>query len=287
MDVTLSVVPYRYLDGTLPEAAAGPVAREDIYRSLNFPQGVNGPQPRPYAGINMVSTVDGKVVIGGPGTTHLIGSETDHWLMGRIDAQVDAVLFGAGLVREDDPPYPSFPPGRAEERRAGGLRPSVLWAVVSTRGEFAQRPRMLQVERENTALFVSSLAGPERLKQLSEWTQVFVCGEREVDPLLMGGVFRDRLGVNRLMSLGGPKLNASLIEAGAIDELFLTLAPKIQGGSGWETAVEGAGFAADLMPRLELLSLYGDGSELYLRYRLRRSADEGKSGRVLLSATGA
>lgn len=261
---------YRYLDRTRPEAATGSVTREDIYPDLRFPRGVDAPHRRPYTGINMVATVDGKVVVGGPGTTRLIGGETDHWLMGRIDAQVDAVLFGAGLVREDDPAYPTFPAGRRERRAAAGLRPDVLWAVVSTRGEFERRPRMLQVEREKSALFVASVVGKERLKQLSEWTQVFVCGERIVDPFLMGGVLRDELGVRSMMCLGGPKLNASMIEAGAIDELFLTLAPKIQGGSGWETAVEGVGYSANLMPRLELLSLYADESELYLRYRFRR-----------------
>ena len=232
---------YRYLDKTRPEVAAGPVKREDIYPDVRFPRGVDAPHRRPHTGINMVATVDGKVVVGGPGTTHLIGSETDHWLMGRIDAQVDAVLFGAGLVREDDPPYPTFPVGRRERRTAAGLRPDVLWAIVSTRGEFERRPRMLQVEREKTALFVSSAVGTEHLKQLSEWTQVFVCGETAVDPILMGGVLRDRLGASTMMCLGGPKLNATMIETGAVDELFLTIAPKIHGGAGWETAVEGTG----------------------------------------------
>src|SRR5262249_9548797 len=40
------------------------------------------------------------------------------------------------------------------------------------------------------------------------------------------------------------------------------------GGRGLATAVGGEGFAAEGIPRLELLSLYGHGSELYLRCRL-------------------
>ena len=42
------------------------------------------PDDRPYVVVNMVATVDGKVVIGGPGTTRLIGSRTDHLLMTQI-----------------------------------------------------------------------------------------------------------------------------------------------------------------------------------------------------------
>ncbi len=146
----------RYLDTTRPDAAPGPVTREDIYPSLRFPKGVDMPHRRPYTGINMVSTVDGKVVVGGPGTTHLIGSDTDHYLMARIDGQADAVLFGAGLVRNDDPPYPQHSEQRKESRRQMGLRPNVLWAAVSARGEFNGRPRMFQTARENTALFTSN-----------------------------------------------------------------------------------------------------------------------------------
>jgi len=136
---------------------------------------------------------------------------------------------------------------------------------------------MLEAERERTAVFVSALAGAERVRRLSAWTRVFVCGEREVDVREMGRVLRDELGVRRMMCLGGPRLNATLIEAGAVDELFLTLAPKFQGGRGWATAVEGVGFPAEVMPRLELVSMYENDGELYLRYRLPRTESLVKS----------
>jgi len=216
----------------------------------------------------MVSTVDGKVVVGGPGTTQLIGSVTDHYLMASIDGQANAVLFGAGLVRGDDPPYPQHSEQRKEVRRQAGLRPNVLWATVSTRGEFSGRPRMFQTARENSALFTSSQISAGRRRQLDEWTQVFICGEATVDPVVMGRTLRDELGANSMICLGGARLNATLLEAGQVDELFLTLAPKLQGGSRMPTAVEGLGFTADNLPTMELLSLYGDEGELYLRYRL-------------------
>jgi 5-amino-6-(5-phosphoribosylamino)uracil reductase len=260
----------RLLDHSRPDAAPGPTTREDIYPHLCFPRGVQTPdnQQRPYLAINMVATLDGKVVIGGPGTTRLIGTSTDHYLMAQIESQADAVIFGAGLIREDNPAHPNYTAEMQQRRKEAGLRPQQLWGVVSTRGEFDKKPRLFEVGREHTALFTSAQIGDERSKVLEQWTQVFVCGDSIVDPAEMGRICREQLGVHCAISLGGPTLNASLAEASAVDEFFLTLAPKLQGGSRLPTAVEGIGFPPETLPRLTLISAYLNGSELYLRYRL-------------------
>ncbi len=258
----------RYFDKTLAGGAAGPVSRDEVYRELRFPRGVDAPAPRPYTAINMVSTVDGKVVIGGPGTTRLIGSPMDHVLMARIELQADAVLLGAGLVRQDDPPYPTLTPAQRAQRAAMGLRPDPLWAVVSTRGEFERLPRVLAGPREHTALFCGHAIAPERHRALEQHTQLFVAETERIDAHWLGRVLREQLGIGSMICLGGPSLNATLVEGGAADELFVTLAPKLQGGSLRPTLLEGHGFPPEQLLRLELLSLYGDGDELYLRYRL-------------------
>lgn len=255
---------------TTTQAPAGPVPPEEVYRSINFPRGVDVPIRRPYTGVNMVATVDGKVVVGGPHTTELIGSRTDHQLMTRLNQQVDAVLFGAGLVREDDPPYPRLSDDQRVQRAAQGLRPDPLWAVVSGRGAFTHRPRTFDGGPENTALFTPGNIPVVDRHRLEQWTRVVPCGAETFEPVEMGRRLRDDLGVARMMCLGGPTLNATLIQAGLVDELFLTMAPKLHGGAEMPTLMEGAGFDPRSMPVLELLSLYADGGELYLRYRLPR-----------------
>ena len=262
----------RYFDRTLADALAGHVTREDVYAALRFPRGVDEPFRRPYAAINMVSTLDGKVVVGGPGTTRLIGTPTDHFLMEKIEAQADCVLLGAGLVREDDPPYPEMTAERIARRKKRGVRPHPVWAVVSTRGEFPQVPRMFEGGPEHSAVFVSEQISAERRAELERVTRVFVAGLNQVDPVLMGRLLRDEMGVDSMICLGGPGLNATMIAAGAADELFLTLAPKLQGGAAMPTMLEGRGYPPTALPQLDLLSLYGDGSELYLRYRLPSAA---------------
>jgi riboflavin biosynthesis pyrimidine reductase len=61
-------------------------------------------------------------------------------------------------------------------------------------------------------------------------------------------------------------LNAQLFAAHAVDELYLTLVPRILGGSATPTVVGGEGFDPDAIPDARLLSLDRVGDELFLRY---------------------
>jgi 2,5-diamino-6-(ribosylamino)-4(3H)-pyrimidinone 5'-phosphate reductase len=261
-------IPQRLIDLTLPDAARGPVSAEEIYRELSFPERGQGPALRPYTVINMVSTADGKVVVGGPGTTGLIGGPTDHRLMGRLMMATDGELFGAQLIRDDDPGYPRLSDHQRKEREAKGLRPDPFWIVVTTRAAFRPLPRAFEAGKENVAVFTGNQVDPEHARHLEPLARLYVGENPGVDFAWMGRVLYEEVGLRCLNCLGGPTLNGSLIAAGAADELFLTLAPKLKSGRGLPTAVEGDPFPADSMPRMELRSLYAHDGELYLRYRL-------------------
>ncbi|MEG3988318.1 dihydrofolate reductase family protein [Microcoleus sp. S28C3] len=76
--------------------------------------------------------------------------------------------------------------------------------------------------------------------------------------------------IKRLAILGGGKLVASVLAAGLVDELCLTVCPLILGGADAPTPVEGEGFLADLAPKLELLAVKQVGQEVFLHYRVDR-----------------
>jgi len=76
--------------------------------------------------------------------------------------------------------------------------------------------------------------------------------------------------IKRLAILGGGKLVASVLAAGLVDELWLTVCPLILGGADAPTAVEGEGFLADLALKLELLTVKQVGQEVFLHYRVDR-----------------
>ncbi|HEX5375063.1 MAG TPA: dihydrofolate reductase family protein [Solirubrobacterales bacterium] len=70
-------------------------------------------------------------------------------------------------------------------------------------------------------------------------------------------------GVRAVICEGGPTLHGSLQAAGLVDELFLTIAPKLTGG-GAPHILEGA--LADVA-ELELVWLLEHEGELFARYR--------------------
>ena len=71
-------------------------------------------------------------------------------------------------------------------------------------------------------------------------------------------------GVRAVMCEGGPTLHGSLQAAGLVDELFLTVAPKLAGG-GAPRILEGA---LDEIELLELVWLLEHEGELFARYRV-------------------
>lgn len=259
----------------------GSVPLSAVYADLGWPAGIRLAPPaassgiRPYVAINMVSTVDGKVVVGRPGTTHLIGSDVDHTLMKRINRHADAILVGAGTLRADGMSYPALPPAVRAQRQQRGLRAEPLRIAVSSRGQVPLTARFFQAPREHLAVAVSPAAASEHLTSLRVRAQVIpapaAAGDSAaLDARALMSKLAQELGIRRLVCLGGPRTNAWLIEAGLVDELFVTIAPKVQGGTGMSTAVEGQGFPANALAQLDLRSVYHAGSELFLRYRFRR-----------------
>ncbi|HVY78716.1 MAG TPA: dihydrofolate reductase family protein [Solirubrobacterales bacterium] len=72
-------------------------------------------------------------------------------------------------------------------------------------------------------------------------------------------------GVRAVICEGGPTLHGSLQAAGLVDELFLTIAPKLAGGGAPNILEGGLGEVAEL----ELAWLLEHDGELFARYRLR------------------
>lgn len=86
-------------------------------------------------------------------------------------------------------------------------------------------------------------------------------GERVDLADLLGGLREE--GVRTVMCEGGPTLHDSLQAAGLVDELFLTIAPKLSGGEA-PRIIEGP--LPDVVG-LDLVWLLEEQGELFARYR--------------------
>jgi riboflavin biosynthesis pyrimidine reductase len=77
---------------------------------------------------------------------------------------------------------------------------------------------------------------------------------------------RHDLGAETVLCEGGGILVAQLFAARAVDELYLTLVPRILGGASAPTLVAGPGFGPDQIPDARLASLEEIAGEVFLRY---------------------
>ncbi len=84
-------------------------------------------------------------------------------------------------------------------------------------------------------------------------------------------------GYRNILIEGGPTLLGSFLKMNLIDEIFLTIAPKIYGtekestggGSATKNLVEGQLFPPDQIKHLKLISVKKIKDELFLRYSLK------------------
>jgi 2,5-diamino-6-(ribosylamino)-4(3H)-pyrimidinone 5'-phosphate reductase len=208
---------------------------------------------RPYLAINMVATLDGRAALNGSAVG--IGSADDKHLMRELRAEADVVLHGAGTVRAD-PLSARVPSALVDQRRALGLSPQPLGAIVTRSGNLpAQHP---YYESETVVYVTSEREVPVRAPTVEIY---HVAGVSEA--------LRDlaRRGARRVLCEGGPTLNAALFEAGLVDELFLTIAPKLVGGENPLTIVKNGSFG---VLGLQLRSLVERDGEIYLKYGLHR-----------------
>lgn len=227
-----------------------PGTPDRLYEGLRFPE---PPPGRPYVFINMVSTADGKTLQGPIGSTAAgLGSPTDQKLMRRLEESAEAVMIGAGTLR----------PGQV-------VYPLPLWRIVVTRtGDLPLENRFFTDPPGRAIVFAPESLSAETRERLERAATLRLVGREEADLPAALRLLREEFGIRRLALEGGAAINYLFFEKGLVDELFLTLAPKIKGGAHLPTVVDGSGLPGQAFIRMELLSLYRDGSELYLRYRV-------------------
>lgn len=218
-------------------------ATQADYAQLQFPP---APSERPYIFINMVSTIDGKTVSGDRHeAVSDLGSDTDHKLMRQIEKASNAVLLGAGSLRAN----------------TGLWYPNELLRFVATNsGNLPIHSRFFS-DAPGRAFAI----GP--LSARVEGVQLVCFGEKELDWTKALRWMRLELGVDRLLVEGGSELNAQLIAAGLVDELFLTVAPWVKLGAGLPTYAGGEPLPKGELQAYEIVDLQREGNEVFIRYR--------------------
>jgi riboflavin biosynthesis pyrimidine reductase len=235
--------------------AGEPASAPDLLAEIGFRE--RAPADRPYLFMNFVATVDGRAAV--DGHTKELGSEADLDMLLSLRAAADAVLIGSGTLRAEGYARLVGDPRRRAARTAAGLAEDPTAVLIS---------RSLDLPWETAGLFKApdqpvivytqsdedppEVAAPVEVVRLEAATPTAACADLR------------RRGVRALLSEGGPRLHRSLLAAGLVDELFLTITPLLTGDELEPTIVAGGKLPEPL--GLDLLWVLQAGKELFCRY---------------------
>ncbi|HUA39233.1 MAG TPA: dihydrofolate reductase family protein [Candidatus Sulfopaludibacter sp.] len=214
--------------------------------------------------VNMAMTADGKIATANRALSSFTGAR-DHQHLLALRATADAVMAGARTV--DSAPI-NLGPGPAKFRRQRlkrGLREYNLRIIVSRSGSVNPRARVFQLRFSPILILTTRRATATRLKQLRALADVVkICGRKEINFSAVLRWLRKQWRVKRLLCEGGGELNAALFRAGLVDELHLTLSPKVFGGRHAPTIADGRGFKRlTNAERFQLKSIHQNNGELF------------------------
>ncbi|HKA66963.1 MAG TPA: dihydrofolate reductase family protein [Solirubrobacterales bacterium] len=214
---------------------------------------------RPLVAANFAATVDGRATIGG--VSGPIGSVADTTMLARLRTRFDAVMIGAGTMRAER--YGRLVPNQEqrERRERLDLPHDPLMVIVSGRLDLPWDAPLFTAGGGRVLIFTASEAEPPE----TATSLRIVRHEGFVNLVEALRHLRQERGIRALLCEGGPGLHGELEGGGLVDDLFLTIAPKLAGGGALRILEGELPSVADL----ELAWLLEEDGELFARYRRR------------------
>lgn len=221
--------------------------------------------PMPFVFLNVATTADGKIA---PANRQFepFSSPRDHDLLLKLRTDADAVMSGARTV--DSVPV-NLGPGPAKYRRMRvkkGLSEYNLRIVVSGSASIDPDAEIFKHKFSPIIILATERAPKRRIERLQKLgAEVAIFGKTELDFPNALRWLRNKWNVKRLLCEGGGEINAGLIRAGLVHEIYQTLCPVIFGGRDAPTLADGQGF--DRLrdaTRLKMKAMKRHGDELYL-----------------------
>jgi riboflavin-specific deaminase-like protein len=222
------------------------------------------PDDRPFVIANMVAALDGRATVAGRSTA--LGDEADSEVFKALRWRVDAVLVGPETLRAEHYGALVRSPEARAQRRQAGLAERPLVVVLSRTLVLPLDIPLFTDPDSSIVVFSSSDRELPATAASVEVVRVSVDADLATEAMR---ILRSERGVRWLLCEGGPTTLGSLLAAGLLDELALTLAPKLVSGDG-PTIVTSPALPAPA--RCELRAIYEHDSELLLRYRLLKGA---------------
>jgi riboflavin-specific deaminase-like protein len=222
---------------------------------------------RPFVTANFAVTWDGRISTRNS-TPADFSSKRDKRRLVEIRAPCDAILAGARTIAADNMSMGLPNEVLRAERVARGQPPYPTRVLLTNSGRIAPTLRVFEKDFSPIVIF-STTKMPARFRAaLAGKADLWLHDSPSVNLLAMLETLRGEYGVKRLVCEGGAQIFRALLTAGLIDELHLTLCPRIFGGVQAPTIT---GIPGAFLPRSVQLSLRDMEvfeNECFLRYRV-------------------
>ncbi|MFQ5967979.1 MAG: RibD family protein [Acidimicrobiia bacterium] len=237
---------------------------EGLYLGLNLRDSQRTDRAFVYS--SFVMSLDGRIAVGQPddsigGVPAAIANDRDWRLFQELAIQADVLITSGRYARRRmygnaDPIVTVYDDPRLADlvswRRDHGLPDQPVVAVVSRSLDFD--PSGLHAG--DVIVITANSADSERVGAIRQaGLPVHIAGDDSVEGSEMARQLAEE-GLRIAFSAAGPQVLWTLIDAGRLDRLFLTLTDRILGGESYTGLVEGAVFRTPV--RMGLKSLYLD-----------------------------
>ena len=212
---------------------------------------------------NFISSLDGGATA--DGKSGGLAGPGDKALFQLMRELADVIMVGAGTVRVENYGAAQMSAAARQQRADRGQSEVPPIAIVTQHGRLEPDMKVFTASEMRPLILTCTAAGAETADRLSSVADVLVCSDtnpNEVDMATVLTMLAER-GLTRVLTEGGPRLHGTLIEAGLLDELCVSVAPVLVGGQARRIAT-GLGQVLTKMHRAHLLA--DDAGYLYMRY---------------------
>jgi riboflavin-specific deaminase-like protein len=197
----------------------------------------------PFTFSNFAVTADGKIAFAN-GEFAPFSGRRDREHMMELRAQADAVICGARTVEVTGTILGNGGNKFRNLRLKRRLAEFPLRVLVSGSGLINPQAPIFKKRFSPIIVLTTRRISKRKLQILRTLAdEVRICGNDEINFQTAFQWLRVKWHVKRLLCEGGGELNGALFLAGLVDELHLTIVPKIFGGRKAPTIADGKGFS--------------------------------------------
>jgi riboflavin-specific deaminase-like protein len=222
---------------------------------------------RPFVIATFAITADGKVTTKNFGPVDFTSRE-DKLHLFRQRGLADAVLLGHTSLERDNVRL-GLPADLQEWRIKRGQSRSPLRVIVSNKGRIDERLKLFQSDISPIIIFSTKRMPRKTQKTLAKKAELHLSDAEHVDLAAMLETLRNQYSVRTLACEGGPTLFRALLQEDLIDQLNLTIAPYMFGGSRAPTLT---GLKNNFLPAsvpCSLIKMRTVDNECFLTYRIK------------------